>query len=552
MCVDKSHGGKRCPNDTSDSRRQRRKASAILQRVQQKNASAVVQPSTKVASLDRSEFLREAAEIKKLTTSAPPEGVSQSDYDMQVEKRITDFGVALADEAEKRVGYNPESLQKKIDALDSLYDDIRAREQNHKEDEKVLLNEMDSYRASRSGSDNSEPVKFDDEEGIALLDRTTTSGLERRAIQSAKYNVSVEHAKQVLQLRNNELDKLSAAYQEVIAEIRPLGGEIRMNSERSHPEAVELLQRTVGKYYPSEWLDHHNNADSEVIVEVTFSRPEYSYREVDKASPADAPLKEKQLARFSYTTQVHDDSQMKVWNTLLEVFKDSSDVRYSYQDPGGENFYKTIDFLATPDEEYKSYRYGKLTETELREQGWEYRTSLLSVKDLTYINDAELAVEIVRTPRWVRKELTQQHEIKVMRLSTVDKTSAKFSSNLKAGRPSEAIAYHEFGHRMEEVMPDSRLTRYERAFLKRRTGKTDENFNENMKTNFGREEFYHDGGFVYSYTGKAYSDDFFEVFTTGVEAVYGGNLGGLVGNSPDYETADKDHRGFVLGALATL
>lgn len=551
MCVDKKHGGRRCPNDTSASRRQRRKASTLLDKMKQEAVAVVLQPSTEVSTLDKSDFLTEAADIKTLIGSPPPAGVSQSDYDMQVEKRITDFGVALADEAEKRVGYSPESLQKKIDALDSVYDDIRAREQKHTEDEKALLEEMNAYRASRSSSGNNEQVKFDDDEGIALLDRTTVSALERRAIQRERYNVSVEHANQVLRLRNNELDKLSAAYQEVLAEIRPLGGEVRFAADHSNSAATELLQRTVGKHYPSEWLEHHNNASGEVVVEETFDRPNYANRKEDKASPAGDVPKEKPPIYFSYTIQADNENQMKVWNTVLDVFKDSSEVQYSYEDAFAGATHKQVIFLATPEEEYQVHQHGELTETELRQQGWEYRPSLTRLDRAANMDDTDRAIEIVKTPCWVRKTFTQQPEIKVMSLSTIDKNSGRLSSNSKAGRPSEAIAYHEFGHRMEEVMPDSKLTRYERAFLKRRTGKTDENFNENMRTNFGN-ELYHDGGFVYSYTGRAYVENFFEVFTTGIEAVYGGNLGGLVGNSPEYETADKDHRGFVLGALATL
>ncbi len=55
------------------------------------------------------------------------------------------------------------------------------------------------------------------------------------------------------------------------------------------------------------------------------------------------------------------------------------------------------------------------------------------------------------------------------------------------------------------------------------------------------------------YVGKEYFDGKrYEVFTTGIQALYSGEYGGLLGLSPQYKTPDLEHRNFVLGILATV
>lgn len=119
--------------------------------------------------------------------------------------------------------------------------------------------------------------------------------------------------------------------------------------------------------------------------------------------------------------------------------------------------------------------------------------------------------------------------------------------NLPAG-----TLYHEFGHRMEQVLPNRILVRQEEAFLKRRTAKINENWFTNMVP-VNEKEFVHSGGFVAPYVGKEYFDGKrYEVFTTGVQALYTGEYGGLVGVSTQYTEPDMDHRNFILGILATV
>ena len=77
----------------------------------------------------------------------------------------------------------------------------------------------------------------------------------------------------------------------------------------------------------------------------------------------------------------------------------------------------------------------------------------------------------------------------------------------------------------------------------------------------GNREVARDAGFASPYVGKIYSDSgsgrrhdiegryATEVMSMGMEAIFGGKHGSLLG--ADRAPADPDHRAFVLGVLAT-
>lgn len=118
------------------------------------------------------------------------------------------------------------------------------------------------------------------------------------------------------------------------------------------------------------------------------------------------------------------------------------------------------------------------------------------------------------------------------------------------GNYMEQIAAHEIGHRMEKTLPA--IARLEWAYLTRRA--TSKGKRENLKwVGSGKrdEKAFHDG-FRNAYTGKAYGDpdsrpwdyDAWEVFTTGIEALYGDDTA--------YQDADGDLQSFILGILLTV
>ena len=115
---------------------------------------------------------------------------------------------------------------------------------------------------------------------------------------------------------------------------------------------------------------------------------------------------------------------------------------------------------------------------------------------------------------------------------------------------TEKTAAHEIGHRMEKILPA--IPRLEWAYLYRRA--TSKGKRENLKWigAGGKDEKALHDGFRNAYTGKVYGDvdyrpwefDGWEVFTTGLEALYG--------DDERYQDADGDLQSFILGLLRTV
>lgn len=554
MCTDKEHGGKRCLNDTSAARRQRRKASQVRNKSQ--SASLTVGTTAESSTVPSSQFTEQVEILKKLIGSAPPAEVSQLDYDMYVEKKITEFGMALGVEAERIADFTPEALNKEIENLDSLYSEVAARRRKNEQKANEFLDELNEYEDRhelRHSWDVNQAVKrikdYKNDEGQALISRAQEFVDEFAAVAEDSKAVDKIYNNERLRIRNHYSGKLTAAYQSLISGVRPVGGVVKYAPE-SDAEAVELVNRTVSKHYPTEWLQHHNE-HSEVILRSAATRPNYNYDSNDGGKDVEV-AREKRI-EFVFISSSTVEGHDKLMNTINETFSDTPRTHFTFSSPTVQETFTKVFYSTTEEEIYDEEKHGVIAENEREAAGWEHRPSLASLIYLSTAESLEHAEKIATQPYWVRKSTTMTAPAKVLTLHNDEGLKKHQLPVPDVGNEKEAITYHEFGHRMEDVMPDKKLTRYEHAFLKRRTGKTEENFNQGMVTALGTDELYHNSDFVYRYTGRAYSNvDFTEVFTTGIEALYGGNLGGLVGNSNNYSKPDLDHRGFVLGVLATL
>lgn len=139
--------------------------------------------------------------------------------------------------------------------------------------------------------------------------------------------------------------------------------------------------------------------------------------------------------------------------------------------------------------------------------------------------------------------------------------------------PGIADALHEYGHYAQHARPH--MGDVEAVFVAQRTTDdetgqrfplepistaavrdhtlghtpvTPEGFKQ--RTRLGQ-EWSRSDHFAESYTGKEYNEArSYEAFTTGMEALFAGRYGGLVGRGK-YD-ADAEHRAFVLGSLATF
>lgn len=114
---------------------------------------------------------------------------------------------------------------------------------------------------------------------------------------------------------------------------------------------------------------------------------------------------------------------------------------------------------------------------------------------------------------------------------------------------SESTMYHELGHRMETYVPQISVATNQ--FLERRT--TLPNGVREPERTYARGERVRADGFTESYIGKSYPGVSTEVFSTGLEALFTGEHGGLTGatnRGKDY-SADVEHRNLVLGLYAS-
>jgi hypothetical protein len=127
--------------------------------------------------------------------------------------------------------------------------------------------------------------------------------------------------------------------------------------------------------------------------------------------------------------------------------------------------------------------------------------------------------------------------------------------------PGESTALHEFGHRMEHLNP--KITQIERVFLARRTRNPDgthappEGYlhEDQPASQFEdlnwEKEWTRPDHFADSYIGRMYRRNLFrEVFSTGMEGLFSGAHGALVGR--DGYRADQEHRDLTLGILAAV
>ena len=110
--------------------------------------------------------------------------------------------------------------------------------------------------------------------------------------------------------------------------------------------------------------------------------------------------------------------------------------------------------------------------------------------------------------------------------------------------PDERTAYHEMGHRIEDLIPDIKKVEYE--FYKRRTAGSELEW---LGPGHEEDEMYREGGWIHNYMGKDYTKDmikpeksYFELFSMGLEGVYTGRHD---------LNKDPEYRDFIYGILAT-
>jgi len=315
--------------------------------------------------------------------------------------------------------------------------------------------------------------------------------------------------------------KLVKSYHQVLGEMRVLGGEISVDSN-TDPVLVENINRTVGKYYPSSWIEASNAVNDRIRTLVSETRAHYVHQKFTGELPEDQPAD----THLRITTR-YGLIPVSGLSHLKETLGDEAKILPGRTVEIDNITYQPIEVANTWKEETRSdetgWRYGHY----LQENGH------ISQKK-SWLKDYE------EKPVVIRPEVLLPAGISTIK--------------------NKATYYHEFGHRMEAVLGEGVLMRQQEAFLRRRTtdpvtGKREvltpiyvgQETGNPFSTELGRKD-----SFISHYVGKEYAaSGHREVFTVGVEAVFAGTQGTLNGLDAGIP-ADHDHKGFILGVLATI
>jgi len=293
--------------------------------------------------------------------------------------------------------------------------------------------------------------------------------------------------------------RLSDGYLKALGEVRELGGET-MNFNARSTKAAAATFSEVAQIFPKSWIE---------------------------ASNARAlPVAKIQKSRAHYSDGMHHEKKKKVRSSSL-VILDNGEVpedsyRYSYEKVEGEeqNLWRKLNFDTgtTRGHEHEKYVPPK--------GGWEFY-------------EHKNGTNYWRKPRF-RMELVSSEYAPEIKTNSLPE--------LAAGKgPLFSVTAHELSHRWESSVPG--IKAMEDDFITRRTttgGVRDKQVSLGGK--MAKEKTRPDS-FANAYIGKEYSDGSREALSCGVEALFGGRYGGLIGTSgskPDHEM-----RSFILGVMAT-
>jgi hypothetical protein len=555
MCQPKSEGGKRCDCDNSAARRKRRKASSLRESGKAPYTSqdpSVALPEPISASIKE---LREQAQAIHELAHSKPENMPLHVHDEIVERQVTQLGKDIALEAENRVGRTVADV-----TADTISYD--ARRMNELKEEAKALSALgeESYDAWTEIEDNVLQVEdagkeYTEEELSVLNDEQREVYRQRMELAKKweqheldKRNIHSELAKYTNETYAAHSMALAKAYQDIIKEIRPVGGEMnyKLDDIREDNEQIkELLSETIEQHYPTAWLNYHNESE-EILVRTTDRRPQYLHSFLSDTE-SDGELKPYEDVRIPASF-----SSLENVERVKKALGDEKVKSFSYKPFAQGPTEQNIVYVGPPYELYNEMFMPPMIDGKPQGDGWEYRPTIASMNILESYKEEHI-MEMLEQPRWVRLETTTRKRQPFLEIHSKEGLKKPNEPGLEHAQFAKAIAYHEFAHRVESVFPDNLLARQEKAFLKRRAGKTEENLHSDIGTSGAPGEYAFKSDFVSSYTGKEYfTEKNYEVFSTGIEAVYGGSYGGLVKSSRMVGVEDPDHRGFTLGALATL
>jgi len=534
MCRDNDHGGRRCPNDNSDARRRRRKAAAVkvdYKPIKPANGALIeLPPETPLKSIKA--IKAEAEQLRELLHQPPLEDQNEQDkIDSALEERVTRLGIAMGVMAEKKAGWKLEEHKKEWDYFspdfEKVSDELTAARSEETQIHRQIVRlevKMDTLGAHGEGYQEME-------EELKELNIIKAAAKEREKAAQAAWDIEdKKDDERRKKLVADDQERLRSAYISMIAAVRPLGGEVKHG--QSDDEAVELITETVGKNYPSAWIEASNQADDDMRIKISEGRPHYN-EEAIQHEVTEGGVEQPSSYLFmpipvNKIEQIHSslsESPGFIQVQAARPFKNNDENTKVVTMQERKIFNPETDKMGEDGKpEGNNWHYGH-----------------------TINESASTADEIVnKSKQWYQLGFEQQ--VRKPELVIADRNNEIHRD----------IAYHEFVHRAEKTVGDQVIMRQEEAFLRRRTTDKETGQREELTYIFGSMS---DGGvqnmevarkdnFITHYMGKEYLTTYSrEALSVGTEAVFGGSYGMFAGIK--HNKVDSDHRGFVLGIFAS-
>lgn len=527
MCRSCAEGSRRCPNDTSESRRLRRKNQKALETHKAVPVNRkYVSPQGTPTYLPQ-ELLAEIGELKTLLSAPLLDSQEEQDkLDDAIESRVTAVGKTLALEAEKRSGFIKEKF---IEAYNETSEEFDEAFMEFTEAEESMIAAQEALKEFNDDNlDLTEETKAKKED----LETTLEESKKVLAVAWSAYNAaSAEDDRKRDLLHGEAMVKLTNAYKSIIAEVRPVGGTIQLNDEASS-EGLKALNETIGKHYPTDWIEASNAQKDDMVLTLENQRA-YYYHESQHTNldVNEHPDKVKKVFASYLTIPVPVDELDKVKELLGDHAKifDARPILINED---------TCKIVETPEYVFFNESKPNLEPTSSTHgEGWKYSH---------YIDRTTHKVSAKKA--WIRY---------VGEKAVVVKPEISLPTDL---RSDPAVAYHEFAHRIESISTNGSIMRQEEAFLRRRTTNPDTGEREDNSfiypmlpgSSIATAEIGRRNSFVVHYVGKEYiTSHNREVLSVGIESIFGGNYSALNGLKDEYK-ADEDHKGFTLGILAVV
>jgi hypothetical protein len=481
----------------------------------------VVLPAKNLATM---EDIKAEAEFLSgmLTDPVDPVTTDQNELYAIFEKRITRLGLAMGKEAETRAEFRQQAFDAEISMPSDAYiqgckNDAEAME-NYKQASHAYI------KAKYHAGANPNPEQMEE---ISRLKMEKESHEERGyEIHLDMERLQKEEDDRVAAVRMEVKRKMSAAYASVVADIRPVGG-IVPSHQLSDQDALYMLNETVGKHYPSDWLKASAREGEMAVAPTSEGRAKYSAHQFYPSTP-ESGLEVQESFVGLVPAEKTEEFLEKISEDGIEIHGHGT----SFDNGDGE--YRFVEFAARHEFNPNKDQMG---EDGIPEgPGWNFG----------YVpRTAPGGMHVPAEKVWYRVPVNYGKVVPTLFVASKDAGEEK----------QRATAYHEFSHRAEDTVRGGLIEHLEESFLVRRT--TDENGEREelsaMKPGdgtLGGTELGRPGTFMMHYIGKEYLNHRSrEVLAIGSESLFAGSYGSFMGLDGKHPV-DLDHRGFTLGIFA--